>query len=444
MDNNSFDPLSFWMTITIFVLLLISALVSMIETAVTSANFIRIQSLADSGNKKAKIALSIKDSLQKIISTMLILNNAVNIVISTLVTILVTIKIRVLPVAIATFILTIIVLIFCEITPKRIATKFSENITINFVNFILFALIVFSPFRIVLDTISNLMCKLFGINMNEKEDTFTEEELKTIVDISHEEGVIESEEKEIIQNVFEFGDKTLKDIMTPRANMVLINSNDTYSDIVKIFREEQYTRIPVYEDTPDNIIGLINVKDFLLGQDISEENFDIKKVLRKAYFLYENKKISDALTNMRSNGQNLIIVLDEYSATAGMVTLEDILEEIVGDIKDEYDDDEDEEIKKINDREYLILGNVKIDDIDDKLNFDIESKEVDSIGGLLMSNIEQVPNVGDFIDYQGYNIKVIKMDNNRVVRLKLTVSNEKYLELKEKQEMNQTESDKNE
>ena len=217
--------------------------------------------------------------------------------------------------------------------------------------------------------------------------------------------------------------------------MVFINSQDSYNDIVKIFREERYTRIPVYEDTPDNIIGLVNVKDFLLSKDINENNFDIKKVLREAYFLYENKKISDALTNMRGKGQNLIIVLDEYSATAGMVTLEDILEEIVGDIKDEYDQDEDEEIKKINDREYLILGNVKIDDIDDKLNFDIESKEVDSIGGLLMSNIEHVPNVGDFIDYQGYNIKVIKMDNNRVVKLKLTISNEKYLELKNKKDV---------
>ena len=435
MDNNSFDPLSWIMIVVVIILLIVSALVSMIETAVTSANFIRIQNIADGGNKKAKSALIIKDNLQKIISTMLILNNAVNIVISTLVTILITLKIKIIPVIVATIILTIVILIFCEITPKRIATKFSESITINFVNFILLSLFIFSPFRVILDTMSNLICALFGIDMSEKEDTFTEEELKTIVDISHEEGVIESEEKEIIQNVFEFGDKTLKDIMTPRANMVFINSQDSYNDIVKIFREERYTRIPVYEDTPDNIIGLVNVKDFLLSKDINENNFDIKKVLREAYFLYENKKISDALTNMRGKGQNLIIVLDEYSATAGMVTLEDILEEIVGDIKDEYDLDEDEEIKKINDREYLILGNVKIDDIDDKLNFDIESKEVDSIGGLLMSNIEHVPNVGDFIDYQGYNIKVIKMDNNRVVKLKLTISNEKYLELKNKKDV---------
>ena len=358
------------------------------------------------------------------------MNNVVNVSLSTVATLLFANYFKNIPLAILTGLLTFVLLIFGEITPKSLATKYPEEYFIFFVNVINFFVIVLTPVIIALNFISNIFLKPFHTNVESSENLVTEEELKTMVNISHEEGVIESEEKEIIHNVFEFGELTLKDIMIPRVDMVVVDIDASYDELLKLFNDERYTRVPVYEETVDNVVGIVILKDFFMYSK-DKSKFKIKDIMRDAYFLYENKKVMDTLTEMQKTSNNFVIVLDEYGSTAGMVTLEDILEEIVGDIKDEFDEDEEQEIVEQSKNVYLIEGSVKIDDINEKLGTHLENDEFDSIGGIIVSKIENIPKVGEEVEYDGYLLKVAEMDNNRISKVKLTIP--KNLEKKEKE-----------
>ena len=211
--------------------------------------------------------------------------------------------------------------------------------------------------------------------------------------------------------------------MIPRVKIVAININATYDEVERLFKQETYTRVPVYEESLDNVVGVINLKDFFLYSK-DKSKFKIKDIKRETFSLYENKKVMDTLTEMQKTSNNLAIVLDEYGVTVGMITMEDILEEIVGDIKDEFDEEEKEEIKKINDREYIIEGTVKIDDINEKLGTDIESEMFDSIGGIIISSEGNVPEKGEEVDYGKYHLKVEEMDNNRIKKVRLFLPEE--------------------
>lgn len=408
------------MILACLLLLICSAIASSIETAVSSSSKVKLQNLADNGNKKAELALKLKEIQQKVISAALIMNNVVNVSLSTVATLLFTRYFENIPIAILTGILTFILLIYGEIMPKSLATKYPEEYFVFFVNVINIFTIVLTPIIKILNFITNIFLRPFHTNVESMDNIVTEEELKTMVNISHEEGVIESEEKEIIHNVFEFGELTLKDIMIPRVDMVVVDINASYDELLKVFNEERYTRVPVYEETVDNVVGIVILKDFFMYNK-DKSKFKIKDIMREAYFLYENKKVMDTLTEMQKTSNNFVIVLDEYGSTAGMVTLEDILEEIVGDIKDEFDEDEEKEIVEVSKNVYLIEGAVKIDDINEKLGTDLQNDEFDSIGGLIVSSIGNVPTVGEEVDYAGYKLKVVKMDNNRIAKVKLTV-----------------------
>ncbi len=408
------------MILACLLLLICSAIASSIETAVSSSSKVKLQNLADNGNKKAELALRLKEIQQKVISAALIMNNVVNVSLSTVATLLFTRYFENIPIAILTGILTFILLIYGEIMPKSLATKYPEEYFVFFVNVINIFTIVLTPIIKILNFITNIFLRPFHTNVESMDNIVTEEELKTMVNISHEEGVIESEEKEIIHNVFEFGELTLKDIMIPRVDMVVVDINASYDELLKVFNEERYTRVPVYEETVDNVVGIVILKDFFMYNK-DKSKFKIKDIMREAYFLYENKKVMDTLTEMQKTSNNFVIVLDEYGSTAGMVTLEDILEEIVGDIKDEFDEDEEKEIVEVSKNVYLIEGAVKIDDINEKLGTDLQNDEFDSIGGLIVSSIGNVPTVGEEVDYAGYKLKVVKMDNNRIAKVKLTV-----------------------
>ena len=403
------------MILACLLLLICSAIASSIETAVSSSSKVKLQNLADNGNKKAELALRLKEIQQKVISAALIMNNVVNVSLSTVATLLFTRYFENIPIAILTGILTFILLIYGEIMPKSLATKYPEEYFVFFVNVINIFTIVLTPIIKILNFITNIFLRPFHTNVESMDNIVTEEELKTMVNISHEEGVIESEEKEIIHNVFEFGELTLKDIMIPRVDMVVVDINASYDELLKVFNEERYTRVPVYEETVDNVVGIVILKDFFMYNK-DKSKFKIKDIMREAYFLYENKKVMDTLTEMQKTSNNFVIVLDEYGSTAGMVTLEDILEEIVGDIKDE-----EKEIVEVSKNVYLIEGAVKIDDINEKLGTDLQNDEFDSIGGLIVSSIGNVPTVGEEVDYAGYKLKVVKMDNNRIAKVKLTV-----------------------
>lgn len=404
--------------IILVILVALSAFFSSAETAFSTVNRVRMRALEEEGNKSAKRVNAILDNYGKMISTILIGNNIVNIAASSLATTL-ALQINLL-VGIATGILTIVVLLFGEIIPKTWAKLYNEPIALTYSSIIYLLMKVLTPVIIVVDLLANGFMRLLHIDPNKKGSAMTESELKTYVDVSHEEGVIETEEREIIYNVFDFSDAVAKDIMIPRINMVTISIDDSYEKVLDVFRETMYTRLPVYQDDKDNIIGLINVKDFILTTD--HEAFRVQSILRSAHYTYEFKKSADLMLEMRQKTTNVAFVLNEYGATVGMITLEDLLEEIVGEIRDEYDADEEEFIQEISERTYLVEGSMKLDDINDALGTELESEDYDSIGGIIIENLDRLPEVDEEVRLENGILLVVKeIDQNRINKVQLTL-----------------------
>ena len=362
--------------IILVVLIILSAFFSSAETALSTVNRVRMRALEEEGNKKAAKVNKILDQYNKMISSILIGNNVVNLSASSLAT---TLALRIsVPVGIATGILTVVVLLCGEILPKTWAVLYSEKLSLLYSSVIYVLIQLLTPVIFIVDKISSGFLRLLHVDPNKKANPMTESELKTYVDVSHEDGVIESEEREMIYNVFDFSDALAKDVMIPRINMVTVDVNDSYEKVLDVFRESMYTRLPVYQEDKDNIIGLINIKDFILTQEKSD--FSVKNILRDAHYTYEYKKIADLMYELREKTMNVSFVLNEYGATVGMITLEDLLEEIVGEIRDEYDEDEEELIQEIDDYSYLVEGSMKLDDINDALSTNLDSEDYDSIG----------------------------------------------------------------
>ena len=333
--------------ISLLILVILSGFFSSAETAFSTVNRVRMRTLEEEGSKRAAKVNKILESYSKMLSTVLIGNNIVNLSTSALTT---TIALRFgIPVAVATGVLTLVILLCGEIVPKTWAMLSSDKIALAYCGIIYGLMQVMTPVIFVVDKMSNGILRLLHIDPSKKITTMTEAELRTYVDVSHESGVIESEEKEMIYNVFDFSDALAKDIMVPRINMVTVDVEATFEEVLSIFRESMYTRFPVYQDDKDNIIGLINIKDFILTED--EEHFQVRSILRDAHYTYEYKKVADLLYELREKTTSVTFVLNEYGATVGMITLEDLLEEIVGEIRDEYDEDEEEYIQKAPQKE---------------------------------------------------------------------------------------------
>lgn len=404
----------------ILVLIVLSAFFSSAETALTTVNRVRLKALADEGNKRAVTALNVLDRYGKMLSAILIGNNIVNLTASSLVT---TFAISInLAVGIATGILTIVILILGEIVPKNMAMIYSEKLALFYATVISGLMKLMTPVIFVVDKLADGIMKVLHIDRN-KHTAMTENELRTYVEVSHEDGVIESEEREMIYNVFDFSDAVAKDIMIPRIDMASISEDASYEEVMELFRECMYTRIPVYREDKDNIIGLINIKDFILVTD--KNSFQIGDIIREAYYTYEYKKTADLLMEMREKRVNVAFVLNEYGATVGMITLEDLLEEIVGEIRDEYDEDEEELIKEIDERTYQVEGSMKLDDINDELGTDLESEDYDSIGGLLIENLDRLPEDGETITLEnGITLQVKGINQNRIVNVLMTLPEE--------------------
>ena len=333
--------------VAILILIALSSFFSSAETAMTTVNKIRIQSLAEQGNKRAVILEKIISDSPKMLSTVLIGNNIVNMSVSSLMT---TLTIKILGnayVGITTGILTLLILIFGEITPKNLATIHAEKLSLAYSRIIYGLMILLTPVVFIVNKITEGVLVILHVNPDEKANAMTEHELRTLVNVGEKDGVIENEEKQMIYNVFDFGDSTAKDVMIPRIDMTFIDINFSYDELMAVFSEDMHTRFPVYEDNTDNVIGIINMKDLLVYP--KDKPFSIRNILREPYFTYEYKATADLMIEMRKASVNLAIVLDEYGATAGLVTLEDLLEEIVGEIRDEYDEDEVEDIKELAD-----------------------------------------------------------------------------------------------
>ena len=377
--------------IVLIILVLLSAFFSSAETAMSCVSRVKIKTLVEENNKRAIAVQKILDDYQNMLSAVLIGNNIVNLSASALATIFVQRIWGDFAISIGTGVLTIVVLILGEIIPKTIATTYAENMALFYSRPILFIMKVLTPVIFIVNVVADAVLALLRIDKNSRK-VMTENELKTYVDVSHEDGVIESGEKEIIYNVFEFSDAVAKDVMIPRIDMSCVSADAEYHEVMRVFKQEMYTRIPVYEDNQDNIIGLINIKDMVLVSD--KDNFKIRDYLREAYYTYELKKTADLLLEMRKNAQNVAFVLSEYGATVGMITMEDLLEEIVGEIRDEYDSDEEEQIKELGGGRFLVEGNMKLDDINDALGTAFESDDYDSIGGLMIENLDRLPRGG--------------------------------------------------
>ena len=394
------------------VLLFLSGFFSSAETALTTLSLVKVRP-----TKRVLTLQKVLDNKSKLISAILIGNNIVNISASSLTTTLVIRLFGNAAVGIATGVLTLLVLLFGEIVPKTWAMYNNEKLALMYSGIIYFLMQILTPIIFVVDIISGAILRLLHIDPN-KRTTMTESELKTYVDVSHEDGVIEQEEKKWIYNVFDFGDSVAKDIMIPRIDMTTIDIEASYEDLLNLFRESMYTRIPVYEGENDNIIGIINVKDFLLVPN--KEVFKIRDIMREAHYTYEFKKTADLLLEMRSITANVALVLNEYGVSVGMITLEDLLEEIVGEIRDEYDEDEENLIQKLSDNEYLVDASMKLDDINDALETTFASEDFDSIGGIIIELLDRFPTDDEQVTTEDGIILIAKeVIQNRIEKVQI-------------------------
>ncbi len=415
MDSKLFiDNAPRW--ITLLFLILVSAFFSGSETALTGMNRIRIRSLMDQ-DKRAERLLKIHDDSVKMLSAVLIGNNVVNVAASALATVI-AIDLGI-PVGIMTICLTLFLLIFGEIIPKSAASVFSEPISLAVSGLIFGLMWLLTPVIFVINTVSVLLLKIFGVDIRNNERTLTEDELRTFVDVSHEDGVIEGTEKKIINNVVDFGDSRAKDIMIPRIDVTLVNINASYDEVAKIFAEDLYSRIPVFAGDTDNIVGILHVKDLLFKD---RESFRVRDTMKDAWYTFEMKRTSELLLEMKENSVTMAVVLNEYGAAEGIITMEDLLEEIVGEIRDEYDQDEVDLIRMLDKdgREYDVDAGMKLDDLNDAIGTDFDSEDYDSLGGLVIEKLDHLPEAGEECEMEnGTRLQVISTGKNRIERVKI-------------------------
>lgn len=388
----------------------------MSETALTSISKIKLRTMVDENVKNAILVQNTIENSDKLLSAILIGNNLVNIGASSLATSLAIDIWGSKGVGIVTGLLTITVLIFGEITPKTFATKNAEKVSLFVIKPIKFCIVIFTPIIFILNIITNFFLKLLGVKNTENAPKITESELLTIVNVSHEEGVLEIDEREMINNVVDFANSDAKDVMIPRTDIIAININASHEELTCLFKEETFSRIPVYEENIDNIVGIISLKDLLFIEDIN--NFHIKDIMREPFFTYESKCLKELFSEMRVKRIPMAIIADEYGGTSGIVTLEDMLEEIVGDLADEYDEHP-EEIKLIKENEYLIDGIAKIEDVNEALGTDFESEDFDSIGGFVIETIGKFPEKGEMVEKDNVKFIIEEIDKNRIEKIRI-------------------------
>lgn len=402
--------------IIIGILVFLSAFFSSSETALVTVNKIRMKNLAENGDKRAARVLKVTSDSGKMLSAILIGNNIVNILASSLATILAIDIYGDIGSGIATGTLTIIILIFGEVTPKTMATIKADKFALAIAGIIDFLMVILTPIIFIINTLASGVLFLLHINPKDAETAMTEDEIRTIVDESQESGAIEDEEREMIHNVFDFGDSLAKEVMIPRIDMTFVQVDATFEELIELYRENKYTRYPVYEESTDHVLGIINMKDVILLQD--EDSFSIRAIIREPYFTYEHKNTADLFVEMRKASIPLAIVLDEYGVTAGLVTLEDLLEEIVGEIRDEYDSDEEDAIEQLSEYEYMILGSTNLDDVNDALDVEFESDDYDTIGGYCLQLLDHLPEENETLFTEDdIVIKIKEVDKNRIERI---------------------------
>lgn len=402
--------------IVIIIGIILSAFFSSSETALTSVNVFKIRQMEKNGVEKAPLVKKLVDNIGSVLTTILIGNNIVNIVTTTVATIFFTEVMGPKGAVISPIILTIVVLIFGEVTPKNIATAHSEKLALKVARPIRFLDIFLKPINFILGKITGAITKIF-VGEEENSNLVTEEDLKTIVDVSEEQGVLNNEESEMINNVFEFGNSYVADIMTARTNMEAISIESTPEELNDMLKETNHSRIPVYGKNIDNIVGILHMKDIV--STIADGNdLILEELIRPAFYVYDNMHIFDLFTNMRAENVSLAIVIDEYGGTSGLVTIEDIVEELVGEIDDEYDKDN-QEVFKLTDYSYLVKSSMHLNDFNDYFNTELQEIKNDSVGGFVIDHLSRIPEAGDSIKIDNVIITVDEVDRYKIEMLKV-------------------------
>lgn len=423
MDSSS----SMMQLIALILMVFLSAFFSSAETAFTTVNKHRLRALSEEGNKTAAKVLRLVDNPSKMLSAILIGNNIVNISASALATTFTTAVFGSRFIGVSTGVLTLIVLLFGEITPKTLATIYSEKISMLYVHLIYSLTIILTPVIWFVDKLSSVIFMIIRVDRNNANNQMTEGELRTIVDVSVEDGVLEKEEKSMINNVVDFGDSKAKDVMVPRADMVFVSVDADFDEVFDAFNEERYSRLPVYDESKDTVIGIVYMKDLFFFQNDKEngkKNFSVRSIMREPYFVYEYQKTSSIMAELRKRFTSMAIVLDEYAVAVGLITFEDLLEEIVGEIRDEYDMYELESITKIADNQYEIDAALKLSDLEDQIGLVLESEDYDSLGGYIIEILDHLPSAQETVKKDGVTFKVLSMDKNRIDRVMLTIDEE--------------------
>lgn len=404
--------------VAIIALVLCSSFFSATETAYTSLNVIKAKSLSVKDEKFKKV-LKLYDNYDKLLTTILIGNNIVNITASSLSVLFFTkiIKNGVDPTFVSTVVVTVTVLLFGEITPKFISKARPEKIAAITYPIIKFFTYVFYPINLILSGYKKLTGKIFKLK---EEDQITDEQLITIVNEAEEDGTLKQDESVLIKSAIEFDDLEVKDILIPRINVIAVDKDSSLNEIKKTFDGERYSRLPVYNDNIDSVVGMIHEKDFY--RNYQKQGFSIKDIMQDVVFVVEHTKISVLLKKLQAKKIHMAIVLDEYGGTLGIVTMEDIIEELVGEIYDEYDEDVNE-IKKLNDTTYLVACSSNLDDFFEKLNVDVGDDEFDAntVGGWVSERLGELPTVGKKFEYNNISVEVTKSTRKRVIEIKAKV-----------------------
>lgn len=389
----------------------------MSETALMALSKIRIRHMVEEGVKGAKLVEKLTEDPSRLLGAILIGNNAVNIGASALATSVAVKAFGEGAVGVVTIVITILVLIFGEITPKSIAKQNSESVALKVSKPINLLVKLFRPLVVVFSAISGFFIKLLGGDPKSNEPFITEEELKTMVGVSEEEGVLEDVEKEMIFNVFEFADSQVKDVMVQRVDVVAVDVNATYDEVINVIKTEQFSRIPVYNQNIDDVIGILNVKDLIIASQ-SKENFKVSDYMREPYYTFEFKKITELFNEMKKNRNHMAVVLDEYGGNVGIVTIEDLIEEVVGEIEDEYDD-ENSDIVVVKEDEYIVDGSARLDHIGDLIGVAMESEEFDSVGGLVIGELGRFPEQSEEVKLNNIRFVVEEVDKNRIKKVRI-------------------------
>lgn len=420
------DVVDIIMLIATLALVALSAFFSSAETAFTTVSDIKMMTLAEDGDKRAKLVLKIKQNSHKMLSAILIGNNIVNLTASSLATMLATKFWDSFGAGIATGILTFLILIFGEISPKTMATIKAERIAARNCKIIWGLMVVLTPIIFIVNKISYGFMRLLGTDANAARKVMTEAEIRTIVGVGAENDVIEEEERDMINNLFDFSDDEVKEVMVPHVDVVMMDVSLTYEEMLAIYRESYYTRYPVCENGTDDVIGVLNMKD-VLGYDGLRGDFKIREIMREGFFTYEHKNTYELFQQMKTDRINFAIVLDEYGATAGIITMEDLIEEIVGEIRDEFDSDEHDLIEKIKDSDnsYNVDASINFEDFCEKLELNLKSDVSDTLAGYIMEIYGGVPDESTIVEVPGVlRILILTMDNKRIDKVCVTVIRE--------------------